>query len=213
MPWLVDPIDPDDARRRAAEILAGDAFKPADKTFFQRGLDWLGRQLGKLLDLLSFGGSGAAGSVIGWAVVLAALALLVVLVVRGMRRGRRPKDDDDADMEPVAVVAVERSGGDWRAEAAEHAAAGRWREALRCRYRAVVADLTAQGTLDAVPGRTTGEERRQVAERAPALGAPFEGVADVFDRVVYGDEPAGPADVAAVDALDRDVSATRGSGR
>ena len=49
-----------------------------------------------------------------------------------------------------------------------------------------------------------------VARLAPyPLFGPLGGlVADTFDRVVYGDEPAGPADVAALDELDRAVDAT-----
>jgi len=203
-----DPIDPDDARRRAAEILAGKEYQPATKSFLQRGLAWLGRQLTKLLDLLHLGGGGgAAGAVVSWIVVLAALAGLVLLVVWGVRRARRTPADDGDDDETTIALRVDRPADEWRAEAAAHAAAGRWREALRCRYRAVVAELADRGTVDPAPGRTTGEERRQVAERVPELGGAFEGVADTFDRVVYGDEPAGPADVAALDELDRAVDA------
>lgn len=205
-----DPIDPDDARRRAAEILAGKEYRSPTKPFLQRGLEWLGRRLAGLLDLLNFGGrGGAAGAVVGWIVVLAALAGLVLLIVWGVRRARRsPTGAADGAEETTISLRVDRPADEWRAEAADHAAAGRWREALRCRYRAVVADLADRGTLDAVPGRTTGDERQQVAERVPELGATFDGVAETFDRVVYGDEPAGPADVAALDELDRAVDAT-----
>ncbi|HEX9258479.1 MAG TPA: DUF4129 domain-containing protein, partial [Acidimicrobiales bacterium] len=82
----------------------------------------------------------------------------------------------------------------WRDEAAAHAEAGRWKDALRCRYRALVGDLARRGLLDEIPGRTTGEERGQLRTNAPEVTTEFAGATDLFDRAWYGDEPTGPSE-------------------
>ena len=58
-----------------------------------------------------------------------------------------------------------RTAAQWRAEAAAHDAAGRWREALRCRYRALVAELAGRGLVEEIPGRTSGEYRIQCGQQ------------------------------------------------
>jgi hypothetical protein len=133
-------------------------------------------------------------------VVLALWALWRALAARRRRRGGADDDDGevDGDGEPV-VVEVEdlpervidtvRTPQQWRDEALEHERAGRYREALRCRYRALVGDLARRGVLDELPGRTTGEERAQLRELAPDVAAPFAHAASTFDEVWFGDLP------------------------
>ena len=69
-------------------------------------------------------------------------ALVVVMLLR-FGQGR-------ADAMPGVPAARVRTGrgrtaDDWRSEAAQLEAAGRWRAALRCRYRALVAELAGNG--------------------------------------------------------------------
>lgn len=206
MRWLADvTVDPDEARRRAAEILSRAEFQPPRRGVIERILDWIGRQLGRLFSTLG-GGGGGGGALFGWIVVLAVVAGIVVLVVVGLRRARGGLRTDDAD-ETTVVTSQPTSAEAWRAEAAAHAAAGRWREALRCRYRAVEAELAERGLLVTAPGTTTGGERAQVAERVPALAEPFAEVADAFDLGVYGGDPLGPEALARADELDRALDA------
>ena len=82
-------------------------------------------------------------------------------------------ESDDLDELELAAVAVDRSREpvNWRAEADEHRRDGRFREALRCRYRALVGDLARRGLIDEIPGRTTGEERAQLRVIRPVAGA------------------------------------------
>src|SRR5207244_8332949 len=87
-----------------------------------------------------------------------------------------------------------RPPGDWEAGAAGHEAAGRWRDAVRCRYRALVADLARRGVVDEVPGRTSGEYRAEVTASLPAAAADFTGATDLFERAWYGAADAGPDD-------------------
>jgi hypothetical protein len=162
-------------------------------------------------------------SMLLWIVLVAAMIGLLVLVVRwlasgGWSRGRRHREraeSDDLDELELAAVAVDRSREpvNWRSEAEEHRREGRFREALRCRYRALVGDLARRGLIDEIPGRTTGEERAQLRVVRPVAGPPFDAAADLFDDAWYGH-----ADVAADDddrfqALERDVLAATASER
>jgi hypothetical protein len=67
-------------------------------------------------------------------------------------------------------------------------------EAVRCQYRALIGDLARSGYVDEIPGRTSGEERQQVAEIAPRLGElgrdvarQFDVAADTFDEAWFDD--------------------------
>lgn len=164
----------------------------------------------------SSGGSGGADlsflSLLLWLLLIAAVVAVVALLLRRpLARARRASEgeqhDDDDEVIDEGAVFVDRSREpvDWRSEADEHRRAGRFREALRCRYRALVGDLARRGLIDEIPGRTTGEHRRQVHEVTPVAAATFDRAADLFDGAWYGH-----ADVDATDddrfiALERDV--------
>lgn len=150
-----------------------------------------------------------------WVALFAGLVAVVVVVARAVARRERTASDDDEDDDAPAVTVDEagtvtivdrrREPVDWRAEADRHRGAGRYRDALRCRYRALVGDLARRGLIDEIPGRTTGEERAQLHDVAPVAAPVFDRAADVFDAVWYGDEPAAAADDDAFVALEHDV--------
>ena len=150
-----------------------------------------------------------------WLALFAALVLVVVLVARAVARRQTARHDADDEEEAApmpeeiggVVVDRRREPRDWRREAHRHRAAGRHRDALRCRYRALVGDLARRGLIDEIPGRTTGEERAQLHDVAPDAAAAFDAAADLFDAVWYGDAPAGPAEDDAFAALDAEVLA------
>ena len=220
MRWLaagLGPVDqdPDEVRRTACELLnpsvvcstvepPPDPPDPPDV-----GPLWL------LLELLL------------WGVIIGVLGLLVWLLVRALvTRRRNPRDEDATDddvVETVGEVVVDRSREpfSWRDEADRHLAAGRLRDALRCRYRALVGDLARRGLLDEIPGRTTGEERSQLAVSTPDVIADFAAAADLFDAAWYGDLAVDRADIdrflvwerAVLDATARPARRRVGAGR
>jgi hypothetical protein len=155
----------------------------------------IGNLLGGLVHL------GGGGTVAGAVVAIGVAALVVVmvwLIVRHWpgvpaRRGHRPVT--------IAAGRRARPADEWRAEAAAHEAAGRWREALRARYRALVADLAGRGVVDEIPGRTSGEYRRQVDVTVPAAAEPFDEATDLFEQTWYGTRPSGPHDQTRFDQL------------
>ncbi len=174
------------------------------------------------------GGSGidlSFVSLVLWILLFAAVAGLLYLLARwvlsenggGARRRAAVSDDDDDDDDIMErdAVAVDRSREptNWRREAEQHRRAGRYRDALRCRYRALVGDLARRGLIDEIPGRTTGEERAQLRRATPAASGPFNAAADLFDGAWYGHRAVDGVDDDRFQSLERDVLATAGEAR
>lgn len=205
--------DPDDIRREACDLLDQSDCVPTTQP--PRPVD------------NSSGGGGGGGldlsflTLLLWLLLAAAVVAVIVLLVRrtdmwarlaGKRRADEGDDDDDDDADEViadGAVFVDRSREptDWRKEAEQHRAAGRIREALRCRYRALVGDLARRGLIDEIPGRTTGEHRRQVHEVTPAVAATFDSAAELFDGAWYGHYDVDEGDDDRFAALDAQVLA------
>jgi hypothetical protein len=175
--------DPDQVRQRACDIVSSNpltcrtnAPKPPS-TPSASHLSWLSWMV--------------------WLVLIAAIIVVIVIVVRAIagrprvertrRRRRRDRVEPDDEIEhDVVAIDHSREPLDWRADAERHRRDGRHRDAVRCRYRALVGDLARLGLIDEIPGRTTGEERRQLHEVAPAAASPFDTAADLFDGAWYG---------------------------
>ena len=154
-------------------------------------------------------------SALGWAALIVGLVVVLYVVARslGRRTARVAADAVDDVAAPVVddlgPVAIDRSRepGNWRREAEVHRRAGRFRDALRCRYRALVGDLARNGLIDEIPGRTTGEERAQLRRVVPAAAPPFDRAAELFDGAWYGNVAVDETDDDEFVALERDVLA------
>ena len=175
-------------RHAADRILARPEFDEDQRSLLERARDWIFDRLDDLLGELT--GSGG-GQLLGWVVVVLLTIAAVAFAVRFTRGARR--DPGVAEGRPVVP---RRTAADWRAEAESHEAAGRWRPALRCRYRALVADLAARGLVEEVPGRTTGEYRRQVDVAVPDVAPAFDGATTLFEGAWYGGRETGAGDAA-----------------
>jgi hypothetical protein len=189
--------DPGEVRDATRRVLRRPEFQPAQRSGVQIAWEWLLLQLGILLGLLA---SGGAGSIIGLVVVLlimAALFLLIVWFSRGITR--------DPAIAAALPAVPRRSGASWRAEAEAHERAGEWRQAVRSRYRALVADLAARGLVDEIPGRTAGEYRGEVRRNVPAAAAEFADATDLFELAWYARWPTGPDDATRLRALSDQV--------
>ncbi|CAN5632609.1 hypothetical protein BH10ACT2_BH10ACT2_28230 [soil metagenome] len=168
------------------------------------------------------GGSNFNGNWIGallWIVFAALIILLLIFLVRffvarsgGGRVKRKPAETNDLDEIEQGAVVIDRSREptNWRAEADEHRRAGRYREAMRCRYRALVGDLARRGLIDEIPGRTTGEERTQLGRAQPNAGSPFTSAADLFDGAWYGHVTVDADDDERFQSFERDVLSKTG---
>jgi hypothetical protein len=191
--------DPEHVRQVVREVLARPEFRPAPRPLFDRAMDWVLELLGRLLAVL--GGSGAGG-VVG--LLLLALALVGVgVVVARFSRGITPSPE----LAAAAAATPGRSAADWRAEAEAHERAGDWRPAVRCRYRALVAELAARGLVEEVPGRTAGEYRVEVGRGLPAAAADFAGATELFEVAWYGRRATGAEQAARLRELSARVLA------
>jgi hypothetical protein len=180
--------DPQQVREVVREVLSRPEFRPPRRSLTERLFDWMLELIGRLLAAL--GGSGAGG-IVGLILLALVLAGVGVLAAR-FSWGLTPR--------PEVAAAVpggrRRSAAEWRAEAEAHERAGAWREAVRSRYRALVADLAARGLVEEVPGRTAGEYRRQVGRALPEAATDFAGATELFEVAWYGRSSTGAGDAA-----------------
>ena len=175
-----------EAGRRIDEILARAEFQRQEPTLLERARDWVFEQLDRLISTFLSGDRGAVVAWIGLAVGAAAAAYFVVRMARGIQR--EPEGYALEFREP------RRTAAEWRAEAESHERAGEWRLALRCRYRALLAELATRGLVEEIPGRTTGEYRGDVSVAVPAVASDFSVATELFELAWYGDRPTGEGD-------------------
>jgi hypothetical protein len=142
---------------------------------------------------------------VAWSIVAIGTVLLLVAVWRATRGW-----SGDRSIAEVPGTRPSRSSAAWAAEADGHVAAARWREAVRCRYAAVVTSLVEDGVLGEVPGRTVRELDRELAVAAPSLADDVRSAGVVFEEVWYGHGDAGPAELAVVVRAAREVARTLG---
>ncbi len=96
---------------------------------------------------------------------------------------------------------------DYRAASDQHAREGRWAEAVRDRFRAVVRELEVRTVLDVRPARTATEAAYAASRVLPDCRAELGQGADTFNAVVYGDRAADAAAFDQLVALDEQVVA------
>lgn len=191
------PVDPDEVRDIACDATASSSVcsppvEPPEPPDF---------------DVPSEAASGAFGfaQLVVILLVIALAALLAWLVYQFLAgRDVADHDDDvdedldateDLDEELPRIIDEERPPDRWRRRAEEHRAHGEFRDSIRCEYRALVGDLARAGFVDEIPGRTSGEERSQVADIAPdasPVAARFAAAADLFDRAWFDTQPEAP---------------------
>lgn len=207
--WLLLPfdipvgLDRDEARRRAVEELAKAKYggRPG---WVEGALDRVVRLVEKLLELYDrlFGGPRTGGGiswgfVIAVALLLAALALVVWRV--GLPRWRATRPDGTVQLDAATPAA------DYRALAQHAADRGDWAAAVRDRFRAVVRELETRTVLEVRPARTAWEAAYSAVRTVPGSQPALFAGADLFNRVVYGDQAADQTAYAQMVAIDAAV--------
>jgi Domain of unknown function (DUF4129) len=180
--------DPEQVREVVREVLSRPEFRPARRSLVERIYEWVLEAVGRLLAAL--GGSGAGG-IVGLILLALVLAGVGVLVAR-FSRGLTPSPEVAAAV-PAGRL---RSAAEWRADAEAQERAGAWREAIRSRYRALVADLAHRGVVEEIPGRTAGEYRREVGRSLPDVAGDFAGATELFEVAWYGRADTGAREAA-----------------
>jgi hypothetical protein len=195
---VLDPTR-DEAQRWARHELNDAVYAQHQPGWAERGLLWLWRHLDDAR--LPAGPDGRGGLVI-----LLALVLLVVLVVwlrAGPLRGPTVRGRQQAVLQGTALSSAQH-----RALADRAADAGRWQDAVRERFRAVVRAMEERGLLDELPGRTAQEVASDGGVALPALRAPLREAAGLFDDVCYGSRTATAEHDRMMRRLDTQVAAT-----
>lgn len=187
---------PEQAERRAERILEGDEYQgpdPEDETLLERVREWLGD---RFPDFDGDQGASlptnqiATGIVI--VLVLAAVGAVIWMLVTG-RLTRKAGGDDEPDDASLEVTPL-RTPSEWADEAARCERAGDWRGAVRAHYRNLTGDLAGRGVVIDAPGRTAGEHRTEVTDRAPAAAPVFTVASQVFEDVWFGGKEAAVTD-------------------
>lgn len=185
--------DPGDARRAADDILARPEYQWSDdRSLLDRLGDWVSEQLERVLEPFGLATGGLPGWV-GW-LVLGALALLVGLLVYKARHGWRRSRAPEAAPGGRVVVSAGDHGTDWAAEVARCEEAGLWRDAVRARYRVLVADLARRQAIGDLVGLTAGELVAEVRQTSPAAAPSFTRATELFEAAWYGGADVGPPD-------------------
>jgi hypothetical protein len=201
LPALDHP--PGELRERARDLLSRPPYREGGEgpvtDLLRRAREAVARWLELVLETLT------GDTRVAWGIVAIGTVLLLVAVWRATRGW-----SGDRSIAEVPGARPSRSAAAWAAEADANAAAGRWRDAVRCRYAAVVTSLVEGGVLGDVPGRTVRELDDELAGAAPTLAADVREAGAIFEEVWYGHGEAGPAELAVVDRAVREVLRTLG---
>lgn len=187
--------DPDELRRRAQELMSRPPYVE-EQGVIARALEWLGDRVAALLQ----GGLGQlmGSPIVPWVIAVVGAIGLGVVVWR-LTRGLVA----DRSVAEVPAEVTTRSAADWHADADAHAARGELRDALRCRYAALVVTLVARGAIDDVPGRTVRELDVEVARTLTPLAADVAEAGECFEWAVYGGRAVSEADLDTVTRVAR----------
>lgn len=188
-PLTPSSVEPSEIRRVTEQTLAQPRFDVAGPSLPERLLLWILDRIASLLAQLTAGGNGTT---VGWVILVLAVGVTMFIAVRLLLRVRRDP----------GVAAVPGIGGrtaeDWRERGRRAEVAQDWAEALRCSYRALLAELVAAGITDEVVGRTARDYLRDISEAAPEAAAPMTWMTDAFEATWYDRRPVGAADLDAM---------------
>ncbi|MGV9770183.1 DUF4129 domain-containing protein [Microbacterium sp. NPDC003461] len=196
---------PDEAREWAERELADRVYDAAEPTLIDRIAQAIGEFFANLLRV----GVGAEWSPLLTLVVIVVIAAVVVL---GLLIWGRPRSAHRARAASSSVLFGEdetRSAAELRASAAEHAAAGRWDQAVIERYRALARGMEERDVLDALPGTTAQALAANAAPFFPAQAQRLHDGAVAFDDVRYLRRRGTAQMYEGVAAVDDEIARTR----
>lgn len=205
------PLTREDARDAARQELSRPAYHRDDPGLAEQALRTVGRWVGALFDRAAAASPGGGAG----AVLLLVLLVLVVAAVRRRTGALLPAATGADPLRPTAAAGP----AEHRRAAADHAAGGRYAEALRDLLRGIAREGETRGLLVARAGRTAEELAVELGSALPKteaalgteLGTELARAARAFDEVWYGGRRAGPEDYAVATAADRALQNAVGS--
>ena len=207
----VAPLTREDARDAARQELSRPAYHRDDPGLAEQALRTVGRWVGALFDRAAAASPGGGAG----AVLLLVLLVLVVAAVRRRTGALLPAATGADPLRPTAAAGP----AEHRRAAADHAAGGRYAEALRDLLRGIAREGETRGLLAPRAGRTAEELAVELGSALPKteaalgteLGTELARAARAFDEVWYGGRRAGPEDYAVATAADRALQNAVGS--
>jgi len=157
----------------------------------------------------------SAGTILLVILLIAVIGTVLLLVLRRIGKPRKDaKTKPDGPKRSSAVVAVEvpLTGAALQRHNAEQAArAGDWQEAIRARFRAVIAELDERSLLPERKDRTADEAAQDAGAVLPEHATALLDAARAFDEVEYGDYLGSPERYAVIGAVDDAVGNATGA--
>lgn len=207
---LPEPTEsPEEVRETADEILSRPEYDQAqpvddDPSWFEQIVEDIGNWFADIFDDLLGGatGGGALPNFVGYLILFVLFAGVAGLIVWAIRSSswsaprRRPKRKDSVFVD----VEEYRTTHEWLRDAEEHERAGRWREGILCRYRALVTELVEREFLSDIAGKTSGEYDADVRAKTAAdplesdVAPAFSAATELFEMVWYGAATCGEAE-------------------
>ncbi|MER7584267.1 DUF4129 domain-containing protein [Kitasatospora sp. NPDC097691] len=194
------PRDP--ARDAARDELLDAEYHKHDPSILQRVTDWFWDHISGALGSISGDGTDGTTGLVLFLIVAVLIGAALWWRLGAPRRAARTIGD-------VYGVEGPRSAAQYRADAAEHAAAGRWVEAVREQMRALVRSLEERTLLDTRPGRTADEAAAEAGRALPEHAAALAAAARTFDDIAYGERTADQAAYRLLHELDRTLERSR----
>lgn len=188
----VAPVGRDEARQAAERELSKGVYHQNEPGPVERAVNAVIDWISDFLDRIAGGTPGGSLGALVLLAIVVAVAAVVVWQTGPVRRGARRRP-------ALLELSGDADAAEHRRRADEHAAAGRYAEAVRERMRAIVRELETRGVLDPRPGRTADEVAREAAAAVPTVSADLRAAAAIFDEIWYG----GRAATAQADALMR----------
>lgn len=152
----------------------------------------------------------STGTILLVILLIVVLGTALLLLLRKMGKPRKDHKSGDKAPKHLAGSAAEvpLTGAALHRHNAERAAGyGDWQQAIRERFRAVIATLDERGLLPERRDRTADEAARDAGDLLPEHAAALRDAARAFDEVEYGEYLGAPEGYAVISAVDQAVTA------
>jgi len=199
---MLAAISRDGARQAAANELSKGIYQSQRPSLFTQLVDKLFAEVGRALNRVTHAAPGGAYGLLILIALLVGIVVAIRLKTGPLARGGRPADG----FGPLEATVSAEEHRRW---ADQHAAAGRYAEAVRERLRALVADLEHRAVLDPRVARTADEMAGEAGAVLPSVATDLRRAARTFDDVWYGGRSATAAMDANLRETDTRVRGTR----
>lgn len=180
LPELQHPAN--EIRGAVEEVLSRPEFASSQASWWEQLLTYLGDVLNAFTASLSGGG---IGQLFFSGLLIAVCVAIAVAAVRLARRVRRSGGGTPVFAKTDRTL----SAAQWEALASAAQQSGDLREAVRCKYRALIVDFHSRGLLEELPGQTAGQYAAIVTRDVPRVGVAFQRATEQFERAWYGITP------------------------